>query len=156
MKFFTFVFLTAIFSVSAAFSQSAEIVEKTVSEEKLSYGTAAYFTAVALGYISDDDSEEDAVNAWKKIGEELSKPAIKEDVSAEDFITFENLAWLCYYTWEIPEGLMMHLFPSPRYAFKQLRNDGVIQSSFDPKRIPTGREFLNVITDCIDFYEVRK
>lgn len=155
MKLFTSIFLFALISVSAVFSQSAEIVEKTVLTEKLTYGTAAYFTAVAMGYISDDDSEEDAVDAWKKIGEQYSKPAIKAEISADDFINFENLAWLCYFTWNVPDSLMMKFFPSPRYAFKQLRNGGVISTSFDPKRIPTGREFLNVVTDCIDFYEVR-
>lgn len=44
MKLFTSIFLFALISVSAVFSQSAEIVEKTVSTEKLTYGTAAYFT----------------------------------------------------------------------------------------------------------------
>ena len=81
MKLFTSIFLFALISVSAVFSQSAEIVEKTVSTEKLTYGTAAYFTAVAMGYISDDDSEEDAVDAWKKIGEQYSKPAIEAEIS---------------------------------------------------------------------------
>ncbi|MGN0729830.1 hypothetical protein [Treponema sp.] len=156
MKFFTSFFLLAFFSVAAIFSQSSQMMEKTVYMEKVSYGTAAYFTASALGWISDNATEQEALEAWKQKEVRPGIAGLGTEISADDPIDFEHLAWLCAFTWDIPESLMMKVFHSPRYAFKQLRACKIIPASFDPKRIPTGREFLNIITDCVDIYELKE
>ena len=53
----------------------------------------------------------------------------------------------------IKGGLMFRLTKgSPRYAFKQMKSDGVISQNYDPSLILSGREALNIYTSCNMLY----
>lgn len=143
--------LTCIVSilVSFAYSQSAEKVSEVVNTDEVRLGQAAYFSAVALGLCGDDAGEADAVDALKREG------ILKDTLRADDTLTVKCLAWLLVNTYKTDRGLFLRLFPTERYAFRELKTDGIIPMAYDPYRTLNGRETLALITDCINFYEVR-
>ena len=109
------------------------------------YGQVCYLSAIHQGLISDDASYEDAIKAL------LDRGQLPEDVGAYDSVFMTNLAFIYIQIWpNIKGGLMFRLTKgSPRYAFKKLKNDGVIPESTDPNAVVSGREALNILTSCM-------
>ncbi len=133
----------------AAFSQSAEKVAEMVKSENVTIGQAAYFSATALGLVKDDESEENSMAALKDVG------GLSDSADAGEFVTAKKVAEICSKTWVIKGSLMYSLLGTPRYAFRQMKADGVFPSSMDPDKKLSGREFLSIITDCIELYELK-
>lgn len=133
----------------ALYAQAADKVSEIISAREASYGQAAYLACCARGTVKNEAGYEDALNVLKENGfADLS-------VNASDKITMKELAKVCSYTWKIEGSLMCKLVGSPRYIFRQMKADEVIDVSADPMGVPSGRNLLAVITDCIDRYQVK-
>ena len=66
----------------------------------------------------------------------------------------QNLAYIYLQMWpDIKGGLFYKLTKgSPRYAFKQLKTDGIISDDADPNSFVSGREALSILTACMVAY----
>ena len=146
-KFYLFTLITC-FLLTPIFAQSADEVTKVIETKEVTAGQVAYFACTAAGSIKDNATEEDALNTLKK--------TLKLKVSSEnEIITCDEIAWIVSNTWDVKGSLMYLIVPSPRYAYKQLKADGVIPSNFDTKRKLTGHEFLNILTKCQEVYKLK-
>lgn len=144
-------FVLAIVSMLtiAAFAQSSEKVSEIIKADKATFGQAAYLVTAACGELGDNDGFDEALNVLKR------KRIVSYSVNADDNINLKGLSWLCAYAWQIDGSLMLKVFNSPRYTFRQMKADEVISSAADPMDVPDGRGLLAVITDCIGKYQVK-
>ncbi|MBQ0040086.1 MAG: hypothetical protein KBS64_06645 [Treponema sp.] len=145
--------LLAFFVASAVsmslFAQSAGKISEIIATKKATYGQAAYLTAVAMGDIKDNASYEDALSVLK------NKGVVAKDIDAGDVLDMKQLSWICASAWNVEGSLMLKLCNSPRYTFRQMKADEVIDYSADPSDIPSGRNLLAVVTDCIARYQLK-
>ena len=131
------------------YAQSADKVSEIITAKEATFGQAAYLTTSALGLIKNEAGYEDALNLLKEKG------IVPSSIGAADTINMQELSWLCAGTWKIEGSFMLKLFNSSRYTFRQMKADEVIDFSVDPMDIPSGRNLLAVITDCLSKYEIK-
>ena len=140
--------MLVLFAGSYAFAQSANVVTDILGSEEATYGQVCYLSAIHQGFIKEDASYEDAVNAL------LSRGQIPEDVGAYDTVYMANLAFIYIQIWPNTKGGLLFSLTSgsPRYAFKKLKSDGIIPDTTDPNSVVSGREALNILTSCMMEY----
>lgn len=134
--------IVSLFISSVLFAQSADEITKIINSEKATYGQTCYLTAVYQNLVKENATETDAMNSWFEENQ-LQKKAVSPDTE----ITYQDA---CYYfakMWNINGSLFFRITKgSPRYAYKQLKKDGVIPSNADPTQIPSGTDLLNIYT----------
>ena len=140
--------LIILFIGGFAFAQSAEVVTDILNSDEVTYGQVCYLSAVHQGLISDDADYSEAVQKLYSLGQ------IPEDAGEYDSVYLANLAYIYVQIWpEMKGGLMFRLSNgAPRYAFKQLKSDGIFSDKADPMSIVSGAEALNILTACMMEY----
>ena len=142
--FFIFVFcLVPLYFVSA---QNASVVSDIIEAEKISFSQAEYLCAVQSNIVAESVSLQEAHD---KVQNDFYGK-VKHD--AIDSLDYSNAAFLIAKTWKIKKSLMYILAPSPRYAFKMLQADGVIDANKDPSQRLSGHDFLFMFSNCIEKY----
>lgn len=137
------IFCAVLFAGITLYAQSATVISDILSSEEITYGQAAYISAVSQKLISDDGSLKDAVTALKNAGQ------VSEDAEEDDLIDLQDLSGIYAKMFNIDGGLFYKLTKgSPRYAFKYLKAEGLITASADPSKILTGSEALSLFTKC--------
>jgi|SRR5574344_979787 hypothetical protein len=130
----------------AANAQSADKVTEMIKTDKATWGQVCYFTSTYLGLVSENATADESIQALTKAG------IIKSTPKADAPIPLNQIAYIYAKTWKIGGSLLLKLFPSPRYALKQLKADGLIPSSADPAKIYTGHQALDLFTSCMSKY----
>lgn len=130
-------------------AQSADKISDIIASSRATCGQASYIAATALGIAGENATYDETVRLFSEKG------VLKTGCSESDAITMKQLAWLCANTWNVDGSLMLKIFKSPRYAFRQMKADSVIDVSADPDDVPDGHRLLAVITDCVAKYEIR-
>lgn len=147
MKKTVVVSLVLAFLCAAAVSaQSADKVTEMIKTEKATWGQVCYFSSTYLGLVKDSATPEQSIDALKTAGYISTAPA------ADTPIKLDQFALICAKTWKIKGSLLYTLFPTPRYAFRLLKANGIISSSADPSKTSNGHEALNIFTDCMGKY----
>lgn len=142
MKKIAVLFISLIISGSV-FAQSADVITDILNSKEMTYGQASYLCATYQKLISDDGSFEDAITALVNEGQ------LPSYVDASDPIPVGNLAFLFAKIWNIKGGLFYRITKgSPRYAYKQLKADGIIPENKDPRAKISGIDALNIYTTC--------
>lgn len=141
----------ALFMTFSAFAQSNKMITEMLNAEEFTYGQAVYLSAVFQGLIHDDDSPERALEALTTKGQITEVQNLKEPVSLQD------LAFIYSKMWNVQGGLMFRITGgSPRYAFKQMKADGIIANRADPSKKLSGTEALSMFTSCSAKYKTEK
>ncbi|MDR1747915.1 MAG: hypothetical protein LBR47_02520 [Spirochaetaceae bacterium] len=146
-----FLLLLPFLAVSA-FGQSADRITGIITTDKLSGGEAAYLAAMWLGN-GDPGIAADTVSGGEAIAALERNNLLPPGITEGDAVTLEQFSLLCMRVWNIPGGLMYRLFPSSRYALKELKLRGIIPASADPSFTVSGREALNIISICSEIAE---
>ncbi len=147
MKKSVLMFIISLITTFCAFSQSAEFIDKMLSTSEASYTSACYISAVTQGFINEKATFEEAYNALYEKGQ------ISKKVSEETKLAYKDAAELFARMWNIKGGLMFRATKgSARYAFKQMKSDGVIAQNQDPDKILSGLELLNFYTKGTNIY----
>ena len=144
MKKVFFLLLTAVFFTFSISAQSSEKLSEIISSKKITSGQAAYLSAVYLNAVQEQADYSPSVKAL----EELS--LLKEGTSPNDFISIDQCAFLFAKTTGIKGGLFYTLFPTPRYAFKELQAKKIIPPDQDPSFSLSGRDAIAILNGCID------
>lgn len=140
-KFFVSVLFLILFT--SAYAQSSEVITEILNAKQVTFGQVCYLAAVQQEIIGEDASYTDAIDAMYKRG------YIPNIIYEDTVVPMVNLAYIYSHMWYIKGGLMYKLFKgAPRYAFKQLKADGVIPANTDPGKIVSGMEALNIYTSC--------
>lgn len=131
------------------FSQTADSVTNVIETEEITYGQAAYYSTVVLGICKDTVPYNESLGILKEKG------AIKIGINEYEKIPMKDLCKILYFTWDIKGSLMLSATKSPRYILKQLKSDGIVPDNMYSDYVPTGHEFLNIITGCLDQYDLK-
>ena len=146
MKKFVSILFT-MFLIFSIHAQSADVITQILEADNVTVGQVCYLSAVEQGLMSERDTFDNAVIALVENGQ------IKPGLHRDDVIPAVNIAFILSQMWEIKGGLMFKLTKgSPRYAFKQFKNDGVIKPDIEPGDYISGRDFLNIYNYCLDVY----
>lgn len=136
-----------LFFASYGFAQSADKVSEIIKTDRVTYGQIAYLSAISLGIAVDDTPYEQAFSMLQ------TNSTIKDNVLVNDIVPLSHLAFIMMRTWKIKPCLMYALFPSPHYALRSMKANGIINSSYDPAKVSSGHEALTIFTKCMDKYE---
>lgn len=137
----------ALFLLGAAYSQSADVVTEMLNSPEVTYGQVCYLSAVHQGLVSENATYDESIKVLYEKGQ------IPQDVDKTSPVVMANLSFIYAQMWNVQGGLMYRLTKgSPRYAFKQLKADGVISSSADPSTVASGADALSIYTSCAMLY----
>ena len=125
------------------FCQSNEKISVILNSSEITYGQACYLSAVYQNLIDDTATEEQAISALYNDGQ------LPDVFYENDAIPLVNLSFIFTKMMNVRGGIMYRITKgSPRYAFKQLKADGILKNNDDPSRIMTGTEALSLFTSC--------
>ncbi|MFW5828444.1 MAG: hypothetical protein ACOCU4_10140 [Alkalispirochaeta sp.] len=110
-------------------AQSNDQIDRLLSQEPATVGSAAYLVLTAAEIIAEDATEAQAVSVAQERG------VISPDARPGDTITFGVFAYLLTDSFGIPGGLMYRLIPGPRYAARE-----VVYQGWSRLRRATGEE----------------
>lgn len=148
-KIITLILGSLILTCSLA-AQSADRLTDVIKAEKVTFGQACYFFATATGKVDDNIAYDDSIKFFQDSG--TLRFLAKED----DEINLGTIAMLANKTFELKGSLFLSVTGSSRYAYRQMKADGVFKKNDDPSFVPDGHKFLAILTDCLDFYKVRE
>lgn len=144
-KMLSVLFMLSLFL--AAYAQSADVITEMLEAEEATFGQVSYIAAVQMKLINENDSYETAV---QKLYDNQVIPSV-EDASAP--IPVVDAVYIYSKLWDIKGGLLFRLTKgSPRYAFKQFKSDGIIDSDLDPAAHISGAAALSLYTSCVNKY----
>ena len=132
--FFVHLFLPALL-----FPQSNHIIDQLLQEEKATYGKAAYLVLTAADMVREEGSEEEAM---RRLEEEGLNP---RNAGAGEPISLGVYSYLIMRAFSLGGGLFYSLFPSPRYASRELGFKGYIRENPGAYRSLTGREAIAIL-----------
>lgn len=145
-KILTLVFSAAVFCFCAS-AQSSQKLTDLIATKNTTYGQVAYLCQVYSGQIEENADYEQAFEQFKESNK------IKNNVSANTPITLSELSFICTKLGNIKGGLFYTIFPSPRYAFRELKAKGILPQNADPDEKPSGRDVIAVFNGCIPFQQ---
>lgn len=131
--------LVHLFLPVLLFPQSNHIIDQLLQEEKATYGKAAYLVFTAADMLREEESEEEAM---KRLEETGLNP---QGAGGEDPISLGKYSYLIMRAFSMGGGLFYSLFPSPRYASRELGFKGYIRGDSGAYRSLTGREAIAVL-----------
>jgi len=138
-------FLFTFFLVVGVYAQSAEVITSILETDEVTYGQVCYLSAVRLQLIKDKASYDDAVNILIQTG------VIPEGVKSDEVINLQNVAYVFTKIWpEFRGGLMYRITQgAPRYAYKSLKDIGILNMKDDPFDKLSGFDVLNILSSCM-------
>lgn len=141
MKAHVAVVLLGVFALAAAplHAQSNVILDRILADDDLVYGSAAYLLMLASGAVSDEATMSLAVTELNRSGLGL------DDRGAGDTITLGEYALLTMRVFSIPGGIAWSVYPSPRYAARELEYRGIIQGQVYPRMKLSGERAMRIL-----------
>jgi hypothetical protein len=118
------------------YAQNARDMDRILDEKELSYTQAVRFILPAAGITTTIASE---------------KGLLPTDAGAEKKITTGELSLLLMKSFGLKGGIMYSLFPSPRYAYRELLYRRCISDSSDPSAKVTGEQFLHILSRVLSY-----
>ena len=138
-----------MFLTFAIYAQSADVTTQILETDEVTFGQVCYLSAVQQGLIYDEASYSDAINVLVQNGQ-IPETAVMEE---DNPIPVVNIAFVLSEMFDVKGGVMYRLTKgSPRYAFKQLKTDGIIPSNASPSDTVDGMTLLNMFTKCLNVY----
>jgi hypothetical protein len=143
-------FLLFIFLITVNLSlstQSNTFLDEFLSEEKVSFGNAVYLVLSGAGMVEEEATVENAIEILGGQNWGIKKKAPEEPISLEEY------SYLLMRALKIGGGFMYTLFPSSRYAFRELNYLGLIDPPVDPGRTLSGEEALRMLASVLELKE---
>ena len=133
--------------VHGLYAQSSQVVTEILNADKVTFGQVSYLVAVQEGLVDETASYADAVEAL------YYAKQIPSLIFDESYVPAVNLCYMYAQMFNIKGGLMYKLFHgAPRYAYKQMKYDGIFQDNIYPDKLLSGSEALNIYTACLMKY----
>jgi hypothetical protein len=107
-------------------AQDAAFIERISSSNALSCAEAAYLVMVGAEKTNEAESPDQALIDARTLG------AATTSMTGESPIRMDRFAFMIMKAFELKGGIFYSLFPSPRYAYRELISKGVIQGNADP------------------------
>ena len=124
-----------------AYSQDSEKIESLLNENEINCGQAAWFTlATVLNEAPDGEQE-----AFKLACEKGWLP-VKTEI--KDLITMKKLSLLVMKAFEIKGGMMYRCTKNARYAYRDLKDMGILPSNTYSNLKVSGEQFLYILSNA--------
>ncbi len=120
-------------------AQSNETIDRLLSREVADFGSTVYMVLSAGDLIQDSASVDSAYGEYQSFGWQLGSK------SADDSLTVSELSYLIMKSLNVSGGFMYAIFPSPRYAFRELVYKNVLSRQIAPGSIVSGEEVLRYL-----------
>lgn len=133
----------------SSWAQSADRLTDTLNSETVTYGQISYLAASYLGLVSDDASNEEAIESLIDNKIVKAKHMGKEDAA----IPLANLCNICCGAWYVIDSINYCLFKNPYYAWKEMKAFNYIPATYTREKLLSGYEALNIITRCIEHHD---
>ena len=143
--------LIALTAVSTIASQTPERIDELLDADSLDRGEAAYIAAASAGVVEADASNDAALDALVERG--FSSDRAEEPQVAARLDEFSHMSMLAH---DISGGFMYSLFPGPRYAYRELRHEGVFSRGGDPATQVSGAYALRTVGRLLSITEARQ
>lgn len=130
-------------AVVPGFSKANEQINDILNQKQIKAESAAYLLLTAKGYVPDATAPDVALADLRRRG--------WTTLQTGDAVSIETLSWLLVKTFEVSGGLLSAVFPSPRYAYRDLAFYGLINDSRGPGRLISGEELLRTLQKVMDF-----
>ncbi len=135
--------IIAFFATTLAYSQSARVITEILDSDQVTFGQVCYLSAVQQGFVGENASYSEAIEILYQKGQ---IPVRLYDGSVVPLV---NLSYIYAQMWNIKGGLFYRIFHgAPRYAYKQMKADGIFPDYADPGLVISGTEALNIYTAC--------
>lgn len=128
----------------AATAQSNEFMDSLLDSKAATVGQASYLVLVAADKLGEDADQARAFEELQSLGWAPKGAAI------DDPIRYSSYAYLLMRAFELKGGIMYSLFPSPRYAYRELASRQMIQGRSDPRAKVDGQAALRVLGRVLD------
>jgi len=140
-KFLSILFI--LFAAGSVYAQSNKVITEILDSEQATFGQVCYLSAVYQGLVNEDATYEQSIDAL------YAKKQIPNKAFEANPVAMVNLSFIYSQMWNIKGGVMYRLtHGSPRYAFKQMKADGVIAENIAPEKLVSGYEALSLFTQC--------
>lgn len=128
------------FSVCA---QSADKITQIIDSQEITYGQSAWLACACVQEDGDSASFEEAMKTaaekgWIKSGAVSDKP-----------ISLQELCGAFVKATGLKGGLFYRLTKADRYAFKQLKANGTLDSYADPSMKVSGQNAVAILNSCV-------
>lgn len=138
-----FALLIITFISFEVFAQSSSVITDILETDQVTLGQVCYLSAVQQGLIDENAGYTEAIDALYKLGQ---IPVASYDST---LVPLVNISYIFAQMWNIKGGLFYRIFHgAPRYAYKQMKSDGILPENSDPGLIVSGQELLNIYTAC--------
>jgi len=138
------VFLLPIISV---WSQSASYLDSVLQSEQVRYQDAAYVLLLGAGFITDELSPAEALRFLEERDWGLPR------LAPSDELTLGSYSLMTMRVFELRGGPMYSLFPTRRYAVRELRFRGLVQGRSAPGSSLSGERALRILERAVRRYK---
>ena len=136
---FTLILLILLIVPAMGWAQSNKIIDDLLRESTASYGNTAYIVLTAAEILPEDTDEEAALYEVGKRGWNPKQKGIYNPISLGEY------SHMLMQAFNIRGGIMYSIFPSPRYASRELGFKGYIKKDFGAYRNVSGREAMQIL-----------
>jgi hypothetical protein len=120
------------------------MIDELLNQAVARTDSVAYIVLSAGGFISEDLAPEEAFVKLQNL--KWVAPSAK----GEEPLAADTLAFLTMKALGLGGGVFYTIFPSPRYAHRELVYRDILPSSVTPGRIVSGEEVLRVLRLALD------
>ena len=135
---------------TAAWSQSNEIIDSLLAQERASLGPTAYLVLSAAELLDQGATVEQA------FAELQSKPWGFAKSSIDDEVELGAFAALVMKAFSMRGGIMYTILPGKRYAARELAWRGFVQGNTAPGRTLSGRDVTHILGKVLESLGQRK
>lgn len=125
-------------------AQSNEFIDQVLQGSGITGKQAAYLVLVASENMGDDADAERAFEMLSQFG------WVPSGLVGDQTISTAQYAYILMKAFGVQGGLFYSWFPSPRYAYRELRKLVVIQGNTDPDQDVTGFQAMRMIGRMFD------
>ena len=144
MKRITLFLLLAVVLSGYAAAQSNDFMDALLAEESISFSQAAYLVLVASDNLGEDADEVRAFELLESLG------WAQKSASPDSDITLAQYSALIMRAFDMRGSLMYRLIPAPRYAYRQLTHNRIINWKADPSNPVNGLAAFGMVGRTLD------
>ena len=144
-KNFLLVLVLLVLAAVPAFSQTARYLDTLLENPAVNWQDAAFVILSAAGTTQGINTPAAAFAAATEQG------LLPANAEAEKTIRLDEASFLIMGAFEMKSGFMYSLFPGPRYAYRELLYQKLIQGRSDPAFTVSGDRLLRIIGRVLDY-----
>jgi hypothetical protein len=126
-------------------AQSNQVMDQLLDQPQARFADVVYLTLAAAKIIPDTATPEEAVQSLRQQGWKVSV------FPADSPITLGDYSYLLMKAFKVKGGIFYSLFPSPRYACRELGYLKVIPADARPLRSVPGEEAVRILGNMLAF-----